>query len=433
MVFNLSLKGVFLTWLLYFTVLGIQAQTTESVKVMTYNLLQYGITTGPGGCTPASVSNKNTWLQLITAYYQPDLFGVNELRWNVNHAYALNIKNNALTYNPAMQITDASNTTGSDIGNMLFYNSSKFGYLSHSAITGNIRDIDIYKLYHKNSTIAGDSTLLWVFMAHLKAGSTAQDATNRGLAADDVMAWLSAHPEVTNTIMMGDLNLYSSGEAAYTSLLNPAHAKRFYDPSGVTSGWSGPNYAAIHTQCPTTTQTGCASGGGMDDRFDFILAGHSIMNHTNRVLYKAGSYKALGNDGTSYNADLNCSSSLPSTVCSAVKQVSDHIPVVMELTFDVTTTNLDKATLLEELSMVIEGNPFQDVANLTFHFTEKAQKEYFIRVINSLGETIYSQFLRYESPIQSVSIHTENWAEGLYFIQISDKIGKMHAQKIMKQ
>ncbi len=405
-------------------------QSTESIKVMTYNLLQYGVTNGPG-CTPSTVANKNTWLQLITAYYQPDLFAVNELRWNVNHAYAINIKTNALTYNPAMQITDASNNAGSEIANMLFYNSAKFGYLSHNAITGNVRDIDIYKLYHKNSTSAGDSTLLWVIVGHLKAGNTSGDAMDRGDAAADIMSWLSAHTEVTNCIVMGDFNVYGSTEAAYVNLTNPTHPKRFYDPSGVTTGWSGPSFAAVHTQCPTTTQSFCASGGGMDDRFDFILAGNSIMNHTHRIGFKNGSYKAFGNDGTSYNTDLNCTNSLPSTVCSAVKQISDHIPVVMELEIDV-LSGISPASLDKELTITPQGNPFGESLALGFHFNENAQNQYFLTILNPLGEVMDSRPLSVHNPAQSVIIDTQNWASGLYFIQVSDAKGKTLSEKCMK-
>lgn len=405
-------------------------QTTENIKVMTYNLLQYGVTSGPG-CTPATVASKNTWLQLITSYYQPDLFAVNELRWNTNHAYALNIKSNALTYNPAMQITDASNNAGSEIANMLFYNSAKFGYLNHTAITGNVRDIDIYKLYHKNSTSSGDSTLLWVMVAHLKAGNTAGDAADRGDAAADVMSWLSAHTEVTNCIIMGDFNLYSSNEAAYVALTNPSHPKRFYDPSGVTTGWSGASFAAVHTQCPTTSQTFCASGGGMDDRFDFILAGHSIMNHTQKIAFKTGSYKAFGNDGTSYNTDLNCTNALPSTVCSAVKQISDHIPVVMELQIDV-TTGIHQASLEKELTITPQGNPFRETLSLGLHFNENAQSQYFLQILNPLGEIMETRSLVVKEPFLSLEMDTQNWAEGLYFIQISDAKGRSIAEKCMK-
>ncbi len=47
---------------------------------------------------------------------------------------------------------------------------------------------------------------------------------------------------------------------------------RFYDPINRVGDWhNNPSYADIHTQSTHTVYNNCASTGGMDDRFDFIM------------------------------------------------------------------------------------------------------------------------------------------------------------------
>lgn len=89
----------------------------------------------------------------------------------------------------------------------------------------------------------------------------------------------------------------------------------------------------------------------MDDRFDFILANDAVMQGSNGVQYETGSYRALGNDGDSYNQELDCDGTpVPVSICAALKQMSDHLPVVMELEFSRAVSIADE--LLPRLAQV---------------------------------------------------------------------------------
>lgn len=417
-------QKLFIAILFLSSIASISAQTTDSIKIMTYNLLQYGVTTGPN-CTPNTVANKNTWLNLIMGSIKPDLLAVNELRWNNNNAYALNLKSGAMSYNAAMQVTVAGNQAGSDIGNMLFYNSNKLGYLHHEAILGNVRDIDVYQLYHKAATQPGDTVMLWAIVAHLKAGNTSNDAVQRGEAAKDIMTWLNAHPSITNYMVMGDFNLYSHTESAYVNFLNTSDPMHFIDPTGVTTGWQGQNYAALHTQCPVTTSSFCFSGGGLDDRFDYILMNPAMMNSTNKIHYVAGTYKAFGNTGNSYNTTLNCSS-VGTSVCSALLQSSDHIPVVAQLAIAIPSAIAQ--TLNSQLEINILENPIQDELHLQCIFHQKAN--YQLEIMNVLGQVMHKTAIY--STQSNYTFPSTNWQNGVYFLRVYDENGRSLVKTFMK-
>ncbi len=406
--------------------LGLSAQYTDNIRVMTYNLLQYGVTAGPN-CTPSTVTSKNAWLNIILGYYKPDLLSVNELRWNGNNAYALNIKTNVLNnYNAAMNITTAGNSVSSDIGNMLFYNNNKFGYLSHTAITGNVRDIDVYELYHKTATTAGDTTRLWVISCHLKAGNTSPDAAQRSNMATDIMAWIAAQPNIQNYIVMGDLNLYSNSEAAYQTFLDANNPQRFYDPSGITTGWQGSSFKNIHTQCPSTSSANCFSGGGLDDRFDFILMSDAIKNNTAKISYKANSYRTFGNDGVSYNTDLNCAltTSIPSTVCNALTLNSDHLPVIMEL--QIATTVATESAVLQGVELNILGNPVSgNDLTIQLVLAENSPETYRLFVIDMMGKEIMADNFSASSPNMTQNIPISALSNGLYHLVLQAENGQI--------
>lgn len=418
-------QKLFIVLLFLSGIASISAQTTDSIKIMTYNLLQYGITTGPN-CTPNTVANKNTWLNLIMGSTKPDLLAVNELRWNTNNAYALNLKSGALGYNTAMQITAAGNQAGSDIGNMLFYNSNKFGYLHHEAILGNVRDIDVYQLYHKAATQPGDTLMLWAIVAHLKAGNAANDAVQRGEAAKDIMTWLNAHPNITNYMVMGDFNLYSGTEAAYVNFLKASDPMHFIDPTGVTTGWQGQSYAALHTQCPVTTTSFCFSGGGLDDRFDYILMSPAVIGGTSKIQYVPGSYNAFGNTGNSYNTTLNCSA-VGTTVCSALLQNSDHIPVVAKLAISIPSAIAN--TLNNQLEINILDNPIEDNLQLQCIFHQKAN--YQLEIVNVLGQVMHKTGIN--SMQSDYTFSATNWQSGVYFLRVYDENGRSLVKKVMKR
>ena len=159
-----------------------------------------------------------------------------------------------------------------------------------------------------------------------------------------LMKYHNDHYNANHTyIMSGDFNVYTSNEQAFINLVGDANtAIRFKDPINKPGAWNNTGaYASLHTQSTRVTGS-CHSGGGLDDRFDFILCGQELLSNTRGLGYVNGSYKAVGNDGNHFNADINAgsNSTVPSNVLAALYGMSDHLPVILKMGITRTTLAL---------------------------------------------------------------------------------------------
>jgi hypothetical protein len=143
-------------------------------------------------------------------------------------------------------------------------------------------------------------------------------------------------------------------------LINPAdETYKFYDPVNQIGSWHvNSTYKDYHTQSTRSSYNGCAASGGMDDRFDFIMASGNIMNGTDKIQYINDSYTTLGQDGSSYNSSLNTSdnSSVPTAVAHALYENSDHLPVLLDIKID---KNLGEIAEINDVYHSPE-NPYTD-------------------------------------------------------------------------
>lgn len=401
--------------LIHFIVLiliSVQIQGQLRIRVMHYNLLSFG-----PPCTNVNITNKYNWLGTILEHYQPHIFTVNELGPNI--AYANGIKALSFDYTNRISYADFTNNANSNFVNQLFYDHDIFAYTGVEVIGGFLRDMNVYHLYIKPTTVTPgiDTVFLDCIVAHYKAGDTPGDANTRAGMASAVMNYIKTKGKGKNILVMGDFNLYSHNEAAFqTMVFNPDTALRLIDPAGKQNGWNGSTHAKIHTQSPRQSSLDCGSGGGMDDRFDFILASASIMGDTAGISYVADTYAALGNDGNSYNQELFCSNtgSVPASVCAVMKQMSDHLPVVMQLEV-ANVTGIENQKLSEFSFSVI---PQKDNDNIRIHFTTdvlppKAGK---ISLINLFGQTLTTQ--RIAPGTREMTIPAQVLPSGMYFIRI---------------
>lgn len=396
-------------------------QAQDTLKVMQYNLLYYG------DCSGVNVADKDRWLNNITSTYQPDIFTVNEMLDFI--AYANRIKQFALTYGN-MEYTEFTNTTGSNLVNMLFYNKDKLGYVGVKKIGNSLRDINVYTLYHKESAASGDTVFVDCIVAHLKAGSSSADQTQREVAARSVVNWIQAQgPDYHNYLMMGDFNIYTANEAAWFELVRNPTAQFLKDPTGKQNGW-GANTPELLTQSPSTSRSDCGTSGGLDDRFDFILTSESILQGTQRIRYVPGSYQALGNDGrTSFNSSLNCvnNTSVPDAVCADLIRMSDHLPVVMEITVD-NSTGLDRP-IVGIPGVKLEMATMQG-SELEIAILREKQEPLRIDLVNIQGQPIpLAQDFRDGNGVFPIS----HLAEGLYLLRISNQAGNMIFKKLVKK
>lgn len=420
--------------LIYFFLLsGLALYSQDTLKVMHYNLLMYGNNIYGCNSTNNNIDDKNEYLKTIINYVKPDIFTVNEIsKISTYQQYILNsvLNINGINY---YQMGAPPNYSGSYIINQIYYNSEKLTMCSNIAISTNYRDIDIFRLYYNSPDLkyTNDTIYLNCVVAHLKAGTSYEDEVERANETNKLMNYLSNSNAAGNYLMLGDFNVYTSAEQSFQNLiLHQNHDIRFYDPINSLGAWNNNSYfASVHTQS-THTLSGCPSGGGMDDRFDFILVSDEILNGTEKIKSLNESYKAVGQDGQHYNQSLISSpqnTSVPGNVLDALYDMSDHLPVVMEL---LVGDNVGGIAESENISFYINfTNPVTDKLFLKIETENNA--EYKIRINSVWGQRIYSEII--SSPgSKTYEIPFEHFKPGIYILLISDKDQNQIVRKIMK-
>lgn len=392
----------------------------QPVRIMHYNLLQYG-----NPCDNVPLSSKDVWLESILTYYKPDILTVNEMAPNV--AFANRILQKSITFSNNFAFGKLSNQANSSLANMIFYNKAIFGYAGDAVIGSNLRDINVYKLYYLKPQTPGDTTFLYCIIAHFKAGSSASDENRREEDAQRVMDWIGANARGENVIFMGDLNISGHTDKAFQKLVfHPDAEIRLRDPSGAQNGW-GNNRREVLTQSTRSSSPDCGSGGGLDDRFDFILPGRTIMEGSMGAAYTPGTYKALGNDGSVFNTSLNCNgnTAVPDAICNNLRQMSDHLPVVMELSLDMVPLE----PRLQAWLQLEVPNPIGEAISLRFGADSPARL-LAISLLDVQGKLLMSRRIyagagaAYRLPVSLPA--------GMYVLQISDEQGHFFSKKLIR-
>ena len=287
---------------------------------MYYNLLKF----------PNINSARIAYLEEIVQHVQPDIFVVNEL---TSASGASTILSSAMNTGPIVY-NAATYVSGPDDNNMLYYNSAKLGIIDENVIATSLRDINEYVLYYKDPglTAQSDTTYLFVYGLHLKAGNSQDDADRRGDESAVLRSYLNTRPWAENTIVGGDFNIYYSSEEAYNNLTGSTQAD-LHDEIGAGAWHNNNIYANVFTQSTRTTSFDGGATGGMDDRFDMILFSDDMINGANGAQYKSNSYTAIGQDGLRWNSSLvtPTNNSEPANIINALYYMSDHLPVYMEI------------------------------------------------------------------------------------------------------
>ncbi len=346
----------------------------DSIRLMSYNLMMY-----PSGTNYA----REAYLSAIINAYRPDIFTVCELETS---AAAVDILNHVLqpvntAYRSAVFEPNHSNPN-STLQQFLYYNSDKLELYAQSYLTTNIRDINKYTLYLKTAELAtGDTLFIDVYVMHLKASQGQTNEDKRLQMVQVLMQDLQNIPAGHYVLVTGDLNLYYSGEPAYQELTDPNNAVVLKDPVNAPGYWhNNSSFAWLHTQATNTNKGGNFVGGGLDDRFDFILVSENVMNSSEAFHYKPGSYAAYGNNGNCFNDNVNdpwCSGNFSQSLRDNLYEMSDHLPVTA--TFETTHHLVGiKKSALEKIH--IYPNPAYDflyvpqTGNQSFFITDVTGK-----------------------------------------------------------
>jgi len=380
----------------------------ENLTVMFYNMLKF----------PTTTPDRADTLANIIAYTQPDIFIVSELQSAFGASLLLNngLNANGITHYSKAVFQDAN---GMDTDNLLFYNNQKIGLIEQNNINTNLRAISEYIVYYKdpNLAITHDTTYIYLYGCHLKAGGNADNnSTEAGMRASEVMSlknYLTNHNRTRNIIVGGDMNMYKSTEDAYVNMTTGGTINLF-DPIGQAGNWHNSySYRNVHTQSTRAvgaTTYGGGSTGGLDDRFDMIFVSNDVMNGSQGVKYVTNSYKAVGQDGNHFNASVNSgtNSSVPQDVAQSLFYMSDHLPVLLKV-------SVGGPVSVQEIENTIETFTFNSESKMLNIYLSELHKDIDLTIYNTAGQIVYNK--QYQQT-NAITDYLSNLTSGMYIVTL---------------
>ena len=424
-----------LTWAVF------PAKAQDTLTVMQYNLLYYGnYQSGFADCfeTNNNTQRKDECIRTIMDYVKPDIFTVCEFgatQQLLNDFMRHNLNTDGVNY---WQSDNIINYAEENIINHIFFDSRKMGLKKHVALRTNPRDTDAYELYLKTPSLAaGDTVKLVCIVAHPKAGM-GYEGQRRALM-QVAMDHVNQYYPNDNVLIMGDFNMYGASESGYRLLTqtysNPSIC--FMDPLANVSGvgeWNeNIQFAKFHTQSThyLTDVGDCPSGGGLDDRFDFILMADEIAFSYNHLRYVQGSYKAVGNDGNHFNHDIvfNGNTSVPSDVLEALFDCSDHLPVTMKIAVDAHLGVEDIEA--QSLYATVAPNPASDQAIVNFFNPMQGQVQF--ELYSLQVQLMQSTAGDFSEGSQQHELALQDITKGFYLLRIKHDGGWGQTVKLVVQ
>ena len=410
------------------------SQAQDTLTVLQYNLLQYGNDFGGCNSTNNKVSTKDGYIKTIVNYIKPDIFTVNEMvASEAMMEHLLGVLNTSWTNR--YKRPDFVKENAEYLANVLYYNSKKLTFQKQYIAQSYVRDINVFKLYYNSPNLVnGDTAFVFCIVAHLKAGSGTDNSNKRKVMATNTMNFIKGFNENANYLLMGDFNLYSEIEPAWLQFtMNSNSNISFNDPVNQSGDWHN-NYAFrdYHTQSTHSQDNGCASWGGMDDRFDFVLISNDIKNGSKHIKYIDGSYWAVGQDGNHFNKgllDAPTNVSVPSNVLNALGKNSDHLPVTLKLSV-AQPVGIDEFqySLFTDVSFV---NPVSK--NLRLNLSASSPGSALLSIYDLTGKVMIQKILSLTKGGSMYSVDLSNLNPGLYIIRLTDKNGVSVSRKMMKQ
>jgi len=383
-----------------------QLFSQETINTMFYNLLEF---------PDALPSNRADILKIIIDDYQPDLFMVCELQSEdaANTILNTSLQTSDNRYRRANFVPNQS-TPFANLQQLVFYNSKKLILDSQDEIITRVRDINHYSFRLNTPDATTNPIYLEVYIAHLKSSQGIENEQLRADMASELTNALESLPANRFVIFSGDFNLYTSEESAYQELLDPTNAIVLKDPIDRPGGWHMNSlFQDIHTQStridPPSGFSG--AGGGLDDRFDFILISENLQSSAT-LHYVEDSYKAYGNNGNCFNNDINNISCSGTEYTQAIRDnlynMSDHLPVIMQLQTDQVLNLFDN----------LQSNNYMQFKSVNVIFNSIALEidpsilNNKIVIYNSMGQKIITVI----TDKTIMNIDATNLSAGIYYI-----------------
>ncbi len=396
---------------------------SQDINVMSYNVLLY-----PEG----DMVNRIDTFSKILDYYKPDLLLLQELKseqglQNVTEELTTLFGNFASgTY--VNQVSNPSNTWR--LQQNIAFNENVFSLDSERVIETLYRDINYFKLNVLDDNAAPTSELVHVYVTHLKSSQGNANEQLRLAMAEVLIDSIALLPAESNVIVAGDFNVYYGQEPAYEMLLSTNGTNTLNDPIDMP-GWGSSNFQnkEVYTQSTRLSSLSDGAGGGVDDRFDFILLSDHLMNSNSDLTYQSNSYKALGNNGTCYNEDLiDCTTTdnVPYDILRSLYYMSDHLPVVLSLDKNNVVSAPESSVLLEDNLVKITPNP----ANTYLDFVWDNVRHMDLSIFSLQGKLMLNKRLL----SGNAKLDITNLNEGLYFVEVKDvQTGEVVTKKIVVQ
>ena len=232
-----------------------------------------------------------------------------------------------------------------------------------------------------------------------------------------------------NFVLSGDFNVYTSSEEAYDNLVNnPNYLVRFHDPIGRSGNWNNNSqFADIFTQSTHTGAASCASNGGMDDRFDFILVSNKVKNGSDKVKCLPETYHAFGQDGRRFNGSIinPANTSVSGTVAQALYDMSDHLPVVMDYAISQTLAVNDVPAEIP-ISIV---NPVGNSLEMTTNLLSPDRLTFEILTID--GKRLRHETVAVSAGPQHLFFDFP-YIPAIYLLRITNSNGNVSVRKVVK-
>jgi len=380
----------------------------NNIKTMFYNVLEF----------PELSPNRISLLEDILQDYAPDIFMVCELQSQEGADAILNTAlngdpSNGNIYSAAPYFENQSG--GGNLQQALFYRNDMFVLENTEIINTPVRDINKYTLLLNTTSQDTNPIRIYAYVTHLKSS---QGGANQQLRLSMVEAFVNDTQQLEEdayVLFAGDFNIYTSTEPAYLEILDQTNNIAMVDPIDTPGAWNNnEDFRAVHTQSTRTSSSGFGggAGGGLDDRFDFIMVSQNMMTDTN-LNYKTDSYRAYGNNGNCYNNninDVNCGGTYNQIIREALYNMSDHLPVVMELETDQEIIILNTPQHGVSQPFSLKNTLVSDI--LTIYTPQASSKDDSFGIFNTLGQEI----LQFKTPTNTTVLNIAQFAEGVYYI-----------------
>jgi hypothetical protein len=173
----------------------------------------------------------------------------------------------------------------------------------------------------------------------------------------------------------------------------------------------------IHTQSTHASSNGCASSGGLDDRFDIIMSSPSVINGDFHYQYIPSSYKTPGNDGNRFNSSINSTSnnSAPQNIINALYELSDHLPVMLELNVNQSGAGIEIA---ENFKILKFENPVANSLSLELNAINPENLN--ISIYSADSKLMHTENINTSAGLNQFEINIANLARGFYILSIDN-------------